>query len=252
MKKITGLVHLSICLCALLLSTHARAQAAQYQVEMIAFARSASTGDESWNRLYDLRYPPRSVTLQPADGSGAPYQLLPDTAMQLNQAAAAIDHRHNMRVLLHVAWRQAVDAPAQAIAVALSGGRAFGLHRELEGTFTLSFVDPYLRADTDLWLSEFSTDTAAASGQLLPTPPGELAPPAADAMSTTGSQTPASAQQYVVTQTAVMQQRRRLRSGELHYFDHPLFGLVVLVTPVAAPADTTTTTAPTPATAESH
>ena len=32
-----------------------------------------------------------------------------------------------------------------------------------------------------------------------------------------------------------MQQRRRLRSGELHYFDHPRFGMIALVTPYDYP-----------------
>jgi hypothetical protein len=30
-----------------------------------------------------------------------------------------------------------------------------------------------------------------------------------------------------------LQTSRRMRSGELHYLDHPLFGLLILVTPLA-------------------
>ncbi len=35
-----------------------------------------------------------------------------------------------------------------------------------------------------------------------------------------------------------LQQKRRMRSGELHYFDHPRFGLIALVTPFEYPAGT--------------
>jgi hypothetical protein len=55
----------------------------------------------------------------------------------------------------------------------------------------------------------------------LPNPPGAVAPVATDNTN------------YTATQTVVLQEQRRLRSGELHYFDHPRFGLIVLVTPVA-------------------
>jgi hypothetical protein len=40
---------------------------------------------------------------------------------------------------------------------------------------------------------------------------------------------------YVATQTVLLQEQRRLRSGELHYFDHPKFGLLMLVKPVSSP-----------------
>lgn len=39
------------------------------------------------------------------------------------------------------------------------------------------------------------------------------------------------AQNYVVTQIVTLQQQRRMRSGELHYIDHPKMGLIVKVTP---------------------
>jgi hypothetical protein len=33
-----------------------------------------------------------------------------------------------------------------------------------------------------------------------------------------------------------MQQSRRIRSGEVHYFDHPRFGLIALLTPIEGPS----------------
>lgn len=219
MKKIIGSLAF-----ALLVNATAQAETL-YQVELIAFARNRADAEneENWDRKYNLRYPERLVTLQAADGSEAPFQSLGADAMQLNREADAMAGRRNWRVLLHTAWRQTVDNPTQATAVIINSGKQFGTHHELEGTFTLS-IDHFLRADANLWLSRFSNGAMTSSPTALPNPPGTIAP----AASTDNAS-------YVATQTVVLQEQRRLRSGELHYFDHPRMGLVVLVTPVKSP-----------------
>lgn len=218
MKKIIGRLAF-----ALMMNVTAQAETL-YQVELIAFARNSADAEneENWDRKYNLRYPERLVSLQATDGSDSPFQLLSTDAMQLNREADAIAGRRNWRVLLHTAWRQTVDNPAQSTAVVINGGKPFGTHHELEGTFTLS-VDHFLRADANLWLSRFSNGAMASSPTVLPNPPGTISPAGTDSAS------------YVATQTVVLQEQRRLRSGELHYFDHPRIGLVVLVTPVKNP-----------------
>lgn len=42
---------------------------------------------------------------------------------------------------------------------------------------------------------------------------------------------------YFVDRTVVMRQNRRMRSGEVHYLDHPMFGVLIKITPIAAPAN---------------
>lgn len=216
MKKLIGLFAIIF-----LLDTAARAETL-YQVELIAFSRNTAEADneENWDRQYKLHYPERYVNLQTADGSGE-FQPLSTDALQLNREADAIASRRSWHILLHTAWRQTADDPAHATAVVISGGKQFGVHHELEGTFTLS-VDHYLRADANLWLSRFSTGTAAPSPTVLPNPPGAIT------VNTNENS------DYVATQVVVLQEQRRVRSGELHYFDHPRFGLIVLVTPVTA------------------
>ncbi|MFT3931231.1 MAG: peptidoglycan binding protein CsiV [Spongiibacteraceae bacterium] len=217
MKKIIRVLAL-----ALLSSTTAQAETL-YQVELIALARNSADAEseENWDRKYTLHYPQHTVALQPADGSDAPFQSLGADAMQLKREADAIAARRNWRVLLHTAWRQTVDNPQQATAIAITGGKQFGTHYELEGTFTLS-VDHFLRADANLWLSRFATG-AMISPTTLPNPPGTIVNSVADSSG------------FVPTQIVVLQEQRRLRSGELHYFDHPRLGLIVLVTPIKNP-----------------
>ncbi|HEY9032743.1 MAG TPA: CsiV family protein, partial [Pseudomonadales bacterium] len=43
------------------------------------------------------------------------------------------------------------------------------------------------------------------------------------------------ASQPPLANVAVMRQQRRLRSREIHYIDHPLFGLVVEIRPFELP-----------------
>lgn len=210
MKKIIGLLA-----CVLLLNAIAHAETL-YQVELIAFARYDAESEENWDRQFHLRYPERYTNLQAADGSNTRFQILGADAMQLKKEAGIIASRRNWRVLLHTAWQQTAGAPAQATAVILSGGKAFGVHHELEGAFTLS-VERFLRADVNLWLSRFSSGAEASSTIALPNPPGAIADGATN---------------EVATQTVLLREQRRLRSGELHYFDHPRLGLIVLVTPV--------------------
>lgn len=220
MKKNIGKLAFALVLYAFVFNVNAETL---YQVELIAFARNSADAEneENWDRKYNLRYPERLVSLQATDGSDTPFQALDADAMQLNRETDAIAGRRNWRVLLHTAWRQTVDNPQQATAVVINGGKLFGAHHELEGTFTLS-IDHFLRADANLWLSRFSNTNLAAAPTTLPNPPGAIAP--------TGTDNSA----YTTTQVVVLQEQRRLRSGEVHYFDHPRIGLVVLVTPVKA------------------
>jgi len=41
--------------------------------------------------------------------------------------------------------------------------------------------------------------------------------------------------QYKLKRTVTLQEHRRMRSRELHYLDHPLFGVLVLITPYELP-----------------
>lgn len=215
--------------------------AAEYQVELVVFARSGGDGEERLRQDYRLRYPARLVALQPAAAAAAPFQRLPAEALRLARDAAALD-RAGMRVLFHGAWRQEPLARDRADSVLIQGGRRFGAHHELEGYVTLG-LERYLHIDSDLWLSRFgAVADAAAEGPQLPSPPVET------------GETPSAAEDpaagYAVEQLAVLREQRRMRSGELHYLDHPRFGALVLVTPVeAAPAPEAPAADPAPAAA---
>lgn len=197
---------------ACVLTAHAETT---YQVEIIVFARDGGDGEDAL-RGGELHYPARTVPLGPE--GGAPFQQLPAASLLLNREAAALAQRRNLRVLTHAAWLWPAEEPARATAVAISAGRQVGAHRELEGYVALG-ADHFLHIDTQLWLSRFGS--AGGEAPSLPPLPGAVP----DAGATEG----------LPSQVFLLREQRRMRSGELHYFDHARLGLLVQVTPLAAP-----------------
>lgn len=214
---------LLFAMCGVLLPAHAQNL---YHVEVIAFARDTADADreEAWSRKPDVRYPERVVVLQ--SGANPAFQLLATENLLLTKEATAIKNRRGMRVLTHLAWQQPGNELARSDSVLITGGRQFGNHFELEGSLTLG-VENFLRADVNLWFSQFSHDPIGDIVNL-PILPG-----------TVRDSTPAT---YAPLQTVTLQEQRKMRYGELHYFDHPKFGLLVTVKPVPAQAAPTSVT----------
>jgi hypothetical protein len=210
---------LSLLLAALAVSALPATVRAEtlYQVEIVVFARDAGDGEDSLRSTSTLHYPARTVALG-AEG-GAPFQSLPAASLQLNREAAALAQRKNLRVLAHQGWVWPGEDAAHATPVAIGAGRQIGAHRELEGYVAIS-ADHFLRIDTQLWLSRFG---GAGSGEPLALP---NAPGAVD-----------SGDSGAPSQVFMLREQRRMRSGELHYFDNARLGMLMLVTPAgAAPA----------------
>lgn len=203
-----------IVFCLLLLVGFAARADGLYQVEIIVFARDSAEAEseENWSKHPNLRYPAQTIVLQASNGSSAAYQLLPAEMLQLKGEAGAIEQRRSMRVLAHQAWLQPLEDPARAKSIFISGGKQFGAHRELEGTLTVG-VEHFVRTDANLWLSRF---VSGGDGEKLPPPPI--------------IDSAIGASEFTASQTVVLQEQRKMRSAELHYFDHPKIGLVMLVT----------------------
>lgn len=207
-----------LCITVLLPATsHA---GSVYQIEIVIFGRSTAVDEHSATGA-GLHYPQRVTTLQasaPDASSVGAFQLLPAGARNLNNEAEALSRRGHP-ILFHGAWRQSVVSAGSATAAAIASGRSAGAHHELEGYVMLS-AENYLHLDVDLWLSKFAPATEANSNEALTLPllPGTLTDTAID--------------NTVISKLYVLQQQRRVRSGELHYFDHPRFSALVLVKPV--------------------
>ena len=205
-----------------------------------------------------------SGDIQP-DKSTTPesYTLIEDDALTLTAAAKRIAAQRDLRLLTHVGWQQQMRGTDQSVPILITGGDLIGDHYELEGTLRLS-VERYLHLETNLWLNTFVAGSTSniLLWNALPTRPTLAVPSnvAVEPESDSGinpflGQTENTAPweryafhppAYVAEKTVVMQQKRRMRSGELHYIDHPLMGLLIRIDPLPEPdesADATGTNA---------
>jgi hypothetical protein len=238
---------------ALLSAPTAVPAATWYEVELLIFANRdpAALTEETWPPLDG--YPDVSAARPLAPPAGAlpvdypAFQLLPSSGLRLEGARRALLRSPDYRPLLHVAWRQPgygrsraqsvhlhdevyvpaepipdpVLSPGPGLAPGPQGDGGAGVqvypledrapHRvmvpALDGTVSLH-RSRYLHLGVDLVYREQGRSADAAD-----TPIGD-------------------GRLYSFR----LAESRRMRSETLHYLDHPGFGVLALVTPVAPPA----------------
>ena len=201
MKTLFALMGLAL----LVAGTPQFAEAAEtrwYDVEVIIFSHNSQQyrNSELWPVDYEL--PPMGVTqaLLPARSSGGKpvaFSRLDTNSLRLKSQANRINSAKDMELLLHMGWRQPGLSEDKAVAIRLDGASS----QRLSGTLKL-VLSRYLHINTDLIYREPRTgeDTSGVSTQ----------------------------PRY---QAYNLKQSRRMRSRELHYLDHPLFGMAIMVTP---------------------
>jgi len=201
-----------------------------YQVEMIVFSRNESSAaqQEAWPKNIKLAYPLNLVTLKSADvNDPAGFTMLKPNDRQLNAQAATIAKSGSYTLLFHQAWRQMIYGKKTSILI--NGGKTFNGHQELEGSIDLS-VAQFLKFQTNLWLTQFvSAQAASTIGNELEGWP-EL--PAIPNVESTTNDQPAD---FVTKRIVKINQQRSMRSVEVHYIDHPLFGIIIKIVPYDAP-----------------
>lgn len=193
------------------------------------------------------------------------FYRLPATDRQLNAQAKKLQQNPRFELLFHQAWRQIITNKKSSKAILINGGRQYGQHQTLEGSIRLS-VATYLELQTNLWYSQFDLNVGQEVTRQWPAIPlnpnyihantGNLSLDSnleldqalaaenqqwasgtfnqADEMATTGN----TASEYVTRQIILLQQERDMRSGEVHYLDHPVLALLIQVTPYTSPTNT--------------
>jgi hypothetical protein len=172
-----------------------------YDVEIIIFRNNAmSDAGEQWPTQAVSNLQPTRVFSQDE------FSELSPSLYQLDAIRGGLRNSSGYSVLLHRAWRQVGYDAAHAIAYPIhflaDNGRD-----GIEGSVTL-VRERYLHLDVDLLLI------------------------------TAGSPSPAQYSDSPVSKPIFrLREKRRIRSRELHYFDHPRFGMIAMVTPYDAPEE---------------
>lgn len=190
-----------------------------YHVEVIIFEQHEMGGRDA-ERWLDKAADPIAPRIQPlADATDAwePFSALPRDQLRLRAHHDRLEAAEAYRPLMHLAWRQHGLSAEDSIAVPIPNDwepREVDLFSSLTGLTSLD--EPplygYLRVYRERFL-HLVTDLRYRR------------PPTIDA-----------AERYAYLEGTdpvfVMQQRRRMRSGELHYLDHPVLGILARITPV--------------------
>jgi len=248
-----------LALCtALPLAGRAQEEVRHYEVEMIIFASNdprAAEG-ETWAPPAKLRYPeplqrlqeapsgteeeqgapPDAALESPATAAGLqPLYLLDPGEGSIGEIAQTLENTGYYRILLQWRWIQPITVGGENPHLLVRGGREYGAHRELEGFLRLNH-NRYLHLNADLWFSSYGTPGAKPQAPLPPPVPPPW-PPETGAFEKKSWNIAESLDQGVqeeqapVLRTVRLKQHRRMRSQELHYLDHPLFGLLIKLNP---------------------
>lgn len=180
-----------------------------YQIELYIFAHKAfddqpagSNKAAFWpKKTIDIAVESiqaeRSIALPSGSEYFENFAMVSNDELKSPQILNGLGSSRRHRLLYHAAWQQQVLTQSNAIPIKIEGGELFGdEHYELFGSLTFH-ISRYLHLSSDLYLNEWQYNDEAVRWQIL--------------------------QQYG------LQGSLRMRSGEVHYLDHPAFGLAVII-----------------------
>jgi len=224
---------LAIVFCLGVFAAPSYAADAWYQVEVIVFApHHPDAGNEVWPENPGSPNLTNVFEIPTVATKDAQLRPLPADEYRLKDEEQKLLGSDKYEVLLHTGWRQPGLMKEQAIpvhihtpvaAITTDGGMAPAQPAplRLDGVMNLSLAR-YLHLDVDLLYRPADAQQSTGDSGFF------------------GNSAPATPQVYR------LQESRRMRSKELHYIDHPMFGVIALVTPYDMP-QASADPAPTPA-----
>jgi len=179
-----------------------------FEIELLVFQNLVvNDGGEVWPIDYSQWFEESGKEQADTDTVMEKIDWLPEKAWRLTAERNALGRSSRYRPVAYFAWRQAVLDRSRATPVTLSGdsdrrGRAY-----VDGAARVA-VERYLHLYLNLQLH-----------------------------------TPVDDQRPELLELEIpefrLSEHRRMRSGEIHYFDHPRFGVIALITPYESPPQET-------------
>ncbi|MFT5481962.1 MAG: hypothetical protein ACI9GW_000609 [Halieaceae bacterium] len=158
----------------------------------------------------------------------AAFQKLPKAEWDLAEQDQRMRWSRDYRVLYHEAWRQPLHEEGSAVSVVISGGDSRGQYSELQGTIQLH-ASRYLHVAASLWLNgdEQVLPQLADSPPITPSPVDTSWEFKVDLERELYLNDEINEIEYPYRGAVLLEAQRRMRSGEQHYLDHPLFGVLI-------------------------
>jgi len=177
----------------------------QFNIELLIFQNLIENdGGEIWPVDYSTLLEDSAETPTPAPEEPLAVTWLPEEGFHLTAERNALGHSSRYRPLAYLAWRQEVTDRHQARPLVLPTPEN-PTEVYVDGSVTVA-VERYLHLTLDLQL--------------------HIPPDTVQNETTEALEIPA----------IRLTEKRRMRSGEIHYFDNPRFGAITLITPYEPPA----------------
>ncbi len=213
----------------------------QFEVLLFRNLSGAAQFEESWLTEIDLRMAQPSYELpEPGSGSanfrlwqpptalrGPEFKTPPDYMLQYRGASAEeakmqavrnrLQGRGNYKTVDFRVWRAQLASDGTPIYFHVAAGNRQGGYPELEGYIGFQ-LKRYLHVDANLWWGDYSRSAPTSDDTVI-----AAQPVTTDAVDRYDYRR--------VARAGHIQEQRRMRSGETHYFDHPLFGMLVRISP---------------------
>jgi len=169
-----------------------------------------------------------------------PYQLLTNSEFNLTAQEIKLSTSEKYYPLLHIAWRQPVLSQENSRAVHIYSNMEQSQIDDIQSSAEILAIPPHneffmyqISPDTDVPLNVIDGTIKITHGKYLHLEVDilyRIQPPENNEFNIFGFK-----KQDESLTVFRMQQSRRMRSSELHYFDHPLFGMLAIITPYQLP-----------------
>lgn len=208
-----------------------------YQVEVYIFRQFSGKTNEFWPPKEPVNFAAdfglMTVDPVPMEAGDVAFQQVTMKDIESYDVGQLLVESQSYEMLYKAAWRQPFVGRNDAPTVFISGGnQQTSNRRELEGTLRLH-KGRYLHVDAHLVLGKYEEHFKEIIAN--PTPAAQnSALNANNTLSAQGggfdnSDTLIAAPEVIALEMFELKESRRMRSGELHYLDHPKFGMLIQI-----------------------
>ncbi|MDP0561974.1 MAG: CsiV family protein [Candidatus Endonucleobacter sp. (ex Gigantidas childressi)] len=261
MKTAASLILLTILYSSSLLANDTSTEQEQeqwYQADIVIFRNEATKNmtNEAWPKIHFRAVPPEAIQLTPVtsptttynndlqlsqlfdmnhgqvndlDIQVVPFIELPDSEHLLNDKATTLDQSPNYTVLLKMAWRLPKVSDNQVRPVVIESAQSNDSTFFIHGLISID-SKKHLHANVDLWYSEVKPEESPLSSTNL-----ESKTLYDHTLAT--NQEPRNLHLSITRNFQLKEKRIIQRISDTQYFDGPIIGMLLKLTPYERPDD---------------